>query len=154
MRISAGAALLVALVALLLASTALAQRGGQTSCSLGTTGVAFGAYDVFSTAPLDSTGTMTVSCSSRTNITITLDHGGASTFDRRMVNSQQLLSYNLYIDVARSGIWGDGTGTTAVVTANTSSLTRTVYGRIPARQDVKSNNGSLYTDAIVATVAF
>jgi spore coat protein U-like protein len=128
------------------------------TCSISTTGVSFGTYDVFATAPLDSTGSVTYNCLKILNasITITLDKGGASTFNpRRMLKGGEALDYNLYRDAARTTIWGDGTGGSQVYTdpspPNNQNVTVTIYARIFAQQDVSAG---AYTNTITATINF
>ena len=52
-----------------------------------------------------------------------------------------MLNYNLYLNSARTTVWGDGTGGTSVLTVTlNANVTRnqTVFSRVPARQDVTS----------------
>ena len=127
------------------------------ACTISTTSVGFGAYHVFSPTPLDTTGSVTYRCGSQdTNIRITLDRGGASSFNpRRMLQGTQPLNYNLFLDAARTIIWGDGTGGTQFYgnsnPPNNQNVTVTIFGRIPSGQDVSSGS---YTNTITATVNF
>jgi spore coat protein U-like protein len=128
----------------------------QNSCTIGTTSVAFGAYNVFSTTARDSTGTVWVQCTLGATVSISLGRGASSTFTpRTLTGTGGSLSYNLFKEAARTNIWGDGSAGGALpvsvtVTANTR-LTRTIYGRIPASQDVGIGS---YADSVVATVNF
>jgi spore coat protein U-like protein len=129
---------------------------GLGSCTITAVGVSFGTYDVFSGSALDSTGSVTYNCISvLTTITINLSRGGAPTFSpRQMFRSGEALGYNLYLDAARMTIWGDATSGTshyAVTPVLLSNVTVTIYGRIPARQDVSAGS---YTDTVVATINF
>ena len=143
----------VIVAALLSASRAEA----AASCTISTTAVSFGAYDVFGASPTDSTGTLTYRCSGNAkNLVITLSKGASATFNpRTMTNGTDTMSYNLYKDAARSTIWGDGTGGSQnYQPANPSNNTNyvvTIYGRIPASQDVSAGS---YTDTITATVNY
>jgi spore coat protein U-like protein len=144
-------------VALTLALTGIvmAAAPAQAACSISTTSVGFGVYDVFAYSPLDSTGTVSYTCAAGSAITIILDKGGAQSFDpRQMVNGSQRLNYNLYLDAQRATIWGDGTGNTQLYTnASTPSIpvVVTIYGRIPALQDVSAGT---YTSTVTAIVNF
>jgi spore coat protein U-like protein len=125
-------------------------------CTISTSSVSFGTYNVFNTPPLDTTGSITFNCTDNANITIKLDKGGAATFNpRRMLNGSVQLNYNLYTDAARTTIWGDGSGGTSYYsnpsTPQDQNVSVTVYGRIPARQDVSAGS---YTNAVVATVSW
>jgi spore coat protein U-like protein len=126
------------------------------ACTIGTTSVSFGAYDVFNAAPGDSTGTVVFDCDRRDPITIALDRGGAPSFNpRRMLKLSEPLNYNLYLDAARTTIWGDGSGGTQVYSNSrpprNQNVTVTIFGRIPARQDISSGS---YTNTITATINF
>ena len=121
------------------------------------TSVAFGNYNVFTTTADDSTGTITYRCNSTaTNISISLSDGSSSTFSPRTLRKgSEVLQYNLYRNAARTTIWGDGTGGTSVYYAanppNNSNVNVTIYGRIPAQQDVSAGN---YSDTVSAVINF
>lgn len=126
------------------------------SCTINTTSVSFGNYNVFSGLPLDSTGSVIYNCNRRAAITITLDRGGAPSFNpRRMLKVGEALNYNLYLDAARTTIWGDGTGGTQVYsdprTPRNRNVAVTIYGRIPAGQDVTAGS---YANSVTATINF
>ena len=64
------------------------------------------------------------------------------------------LSYNLYIDAARSTIWGDGTGGSSTQTINMTGShpsTLSIYGRVPPLQDVSMGS---YSDSVMVTINF
>lgn len=134
-----GVLALVALVALLGApAAARAQQG----CSISSTGaLAFGAYDPFATTPLDSTSQVVYRCTPAPRIRISLDAGGSGSFAaRELRRGADVLRYNLYLDAARTVVWGDGTGGSATgpqvtVRGAGGTVTAYVFGRIPAGQD-------------------
>jgi spore coat protein U-like protein len=146
--------LIVAAAWLFSTTGALAQA---PSCTISTTSVAFGNYNVFTTTPDDSTGTITYRCNSTAaNISISLSDGSSTTFSPRTLRKgSEVLSYNLYRNAARTQIWGNGTGGTSVYTQsnppNNQNVNVTVYGRIPALQDVSAGN---YTDTVSAVINF
>jgi spore coat protein U-like protein len=128
------------------------------ACTISATGVNFGNYDVFATAADDSTGTITYRCAAGDNhITITLSRGSSGTFSpRRMTKAGgEQLAYNVFTDATRTTIWGDGTGGTSLYSVNNppnnQDTVLTVYGRIPASQDVSVGS---YSDTLVATINF
>ena len=128
------------------------------SCTISiNSGVAFGAYGVFSSSPTQATGSLTVNCSGSGPITVTLSRGSSSTFSpRTLVSGGNHLNYNLYVDGAHSTIWGDGTGGTSTVTGTMAtpspqSLSATIYGQITPQQDLPAGS---YGDTVVATVNF
>lgn len=128
----------------------------EGACTITTTGVSFGAYDVFASTPVDSTGSVRYQCSGNTNsFTITLSRGSSATFNpRSMLVGASALNYNLYMDAPRTSIWGDGTSGTALFMASISSgkaANVTIFGRIPPGQDVAAGS---YSDSIVVTIQF
>jgi spore coat protein U-like protein len=72
-----------------------------------------------------------------------------------------LLGYNLWSDLARSGVWGNGSAGTVIVSGTlkvgpgegngTRSAVHYIYGRIPALQDAQEGD---YVDSIVATLTY
>jgi spore coat protein U-like protein len=154
---------LVALVLLLAAPAAPA----ATLCRIVTgAGVAFGSYDMLSPAPTDSQGTVTVQCERNggpagVSMIVRIDQGAhGSVQARRMLHtggSGSLLTYGLYRDAARSGVWGSSDGIDTVGAAmnvpdrGSASLQLTIYGRMPPRQ-----NGHIgtYSDAVQLTVLY
>src|SRR4030095_8146360 len=70
------------------------------SCTVSTTSVNFGSYNVFTGSATDSTGTVTVDCNvSAHNIVVTLSRGASSSYNpRTMLKGSEALSYNLYRD--------------------------------------------------------
>jgi spore coat protein U-like protein len=136
----------------------LAAGAARAQCTIAVTaGVAFGSYDVFNTANTDAAGEVQVTCTARrTNVRVTLGRGGAPTFQpRKMANVAEQLDYNLYLDLNRTQIWGDGTGGSLIFGPVTINRNQTrvipVYGRVPPTQDVAAG---LYSDLVVATVLF
>jgi spore coat protein U-like protein len=123
------------------------------------TGVSFGNYNVFNPSATLANGTLDVTCKGvggrGTLITIALAKGKSPTFNRYMLNAAIHLNYNLYLDAALTTIWGDGTGGTSVFgptpVVNNVPVVTTIYGQIPAAQDV---SGGAYSDTITATVNY
>lgn len=127
-------------------------------CTVASTGVNFGAYDVFAAPPRDSTGAISYQCLAPLSVQISLSPGSAATFaPRKMVKGAERLDYNFYVDAARSQIWGDGAGGTSIHSATVSvlqvgtTINVTVFGRIPAQQDVSAGT---YSDTVTATINF
>ena len=146
------------LLTMLLAACALGLAAtAEAACTISTTAVSFGSYNVFSASPNDATGQVTFRCSPPLPplVTIQLDKGGASSFNpRQMRKGSETLNYNLYLDSTRSTIWGDGTGGTQAYTQSNppaSSQNANIYGRIPAGQDVSAGT---YSATVTATIFF
>jgi spore coat protein U-like protein len=135
----------------------------KAACSVSATAVGFGNYNPLSTLNTDTTGTVTVTCSGLLNVLvgyeILLSRGGAGTYTpRRMTSGSNTLNYNLYSDITRTTIWGDNTGGSSRVTGTIlvqllvpTSNNHTVYGRIPAQQNVAAGS---YVDSITVTVNY
>jgi len=132
------------------------------TCSVAATGVNFGTYNPLSGTPNAATGTVTVTCNVLAGLlaswTVALNTGNSTSFaPRLLVSGASQLTYNLYTSAAYSSIWGDGSGTTTLVSdqrtlivgSNISNYT--VYGRIPAGQDAGAGT---YLDTIVVTVDY
>ena len=131
------------------------QAWGQ-NCAVSSVPIQFGQYNSFDRSPIDAIGSVHVRCSVGTAFTVKLgpgEHAAAGFHPRRMrsATSSQTLIYNLYRDPVRALVWGDGTDNTTVFsdigTGGKQSVT--IYGRLPAGQNVKSG---LYHDSIVVTV--
>jgi spore coat protein U-like protein len=130
-------------------------RPADAACTVSTTSVAFGTYDVFAATATDSTGVVSVRCDTRTTLSVQVGKGAAPTFlPRTLKQATTSLNYNLYQDSARTVVWGDGTGGTSAfsVTVN-ANVTRnqTLFARVPANQDVPAG---AYTDTVVVTIVF
>ena len=155
----------VAAVALFAAAPAL---GGAT-CTVAATGVSFGAYVISLVTPTDSSGNVTVTCNYvppggavGVNITTALSTGISGTYSpRQMASGPARLNYNLFVDAARTFVWGNGLSGTRVATDSftvgpgvgngTRASALPVYGRVPAQQLVGTG---AYSDTIVVTVTF
>lgn len=122
-----------------------------TTCTLTITNVAFAAYDVFTKTKTNSTGKVKVKCSASASYTISLSAGSGTFTSRVMKNGSYQLDYNLYTNTTHTTIWGDGTSGTSTVSATGTGATYTVYGQIPALQNVRVGS---YSDTITVTVTY
>ena len=123
----------------------------HAACNLNVQGVIFGSYDVFNIQSIDSTGNVGVTCDVSTPYTIAFTPGAGSYALRTMTSGPNTLGYNLYADPARTSVWGDGTAGTVTVAGSAASANHTVYGRIPARQNVFAGS---YSDLLTVTLTF
>jgi spore coat protein U-like protein len=125
------------------------------NCSITTQPMAFGAYDpVTASAPLDTTGNVEVLCNQLNLVLVTLDQGSGSYAQRTLRQAGEVLNYNLYTDAARSSVWGDGNYGTDFgfdLCFRKTACDFTIYGRIPAAQDVGVGT---YIDTIGVTIYF
>lgn len=122
-------------------------------CTVSTSGLSFGTYDVFSPLNDDITGTISVNCASGTSYSLSLSTGFGTYASRTMTSGTNLLAYNLFLDPTRLTIWGDGSGGTGIASGvgTGTNVDTSVYGRIPAGQNVSVGN---YSDVITVTVTF
>ena len=130
----------------------------SANCTISTASVAFPAYDPIVThasANDDGTGTVTITCTRGTATTIGLGLGGnASGSQRRLKDATtDYINYALYLDAARTTVWGSASPNllTPAAAPDKNPRSFTVYGRIPSAQDVPAG---AYTDTVVATVNF
>jgi spore coat protein U domain-containing protein, fimbrial subunit CupE1/2/3/6 len=104
-------------------------------------GLAFGAYSSTANA-VSATATLGLGLG-----------GNASGSTRRMGDTTNYLTYELYQDSGRTTVWNDsGAGLLSPSTAPSKAPRNfTVYGRVTGSQDVPAGN---YNDTVVATVNF
>lgn len=139
-----------------------------TECTVSATSVAFGTYDPLAGADNDSVGELTVTCSYLSGNATRIDYAAAlsagssgSYLQRRLVAGASWLGYNLYVDLARSQTWGDGTSGSFLTGGSLTvgpgvgngfrQSVHAIYGRIPAMQDALPGT---YTDTILVTLSF
>lgn len=150
-------------MALLWAAALNAAPAGAAECSVQASGVEFGVYDPFSPTPADSVGTIAVYCAGFAGETIVyrirIGTGDSGVFAPRSMSDATTwrLIYNLYVNAARTLVWGDGTGASRFVSDGfvlpARGITRSypVYGRMPGRQNVAPGS---YADTLVVTLDY
>ena len=129
------------------------------NCSVTSTPVGFGGYDVFSSAPLDAVGTITLSCNNPPQrplpVRIAISSGQSGAFNPRQMRrtgGADRLNYYLFLDASKTAIWGDGTGGSSTFTGTITrnyNINTSVYGRVPPKQDIRAGS---YGDNLVVTV--
>jgi spore coat protein U-like protein len=157
---------------LLLASNAFAGPSPQTTtfvvsatvikaCVVTATALAFGNYDQIVATTTTGTSTVSLQCTNGASATIALNGGVNGTLVQRKMKdsvSTNTLNYQLYTNSGNTTVWGDGTGVTSTQTYNSvDSATNqpfTVYGTIPAQQNVAVSASNTYQDTITVTVTF
>lgn len=128
-----------------------AAPAGAVVCTVTPQAVSFGSYDPLSSSALDGAGNINVSCDTLVPFTVSLSTGSSGSFaERRMTAGADYLAYNLYSNVLRTVVWGDGV-TAGNVTGNGTNVDLPVYGRMPALQNVPAKS---YADTITVTVTF
>jgi len=132
-----------------LAILATAAHAAPSCHGISVTSLAFGNYDVYSNAPLDSAGTISYSCPPPALPTVDISTGGANSFSPRLMkpgSGADTLAYNVYVDAARTTVWISG-----ISVAQGNNQTVQFYGRIFPLQDVSVGT---YTDTLVVTFNF
>jgi spore coat protein U-like protein len=125
----------------------------EATCRVSTTDLAFGIY---TGAQLDTTATITVTCSNLTPYQVTLSDGLHYNAGRPGANMAgpggAFLAYAHFQNAVRTTWWGGTYGTDGQTgTGNGSAQVLTVYGRIAAGQNVQPG---AYTDTDTATVHY
>jgi spore coat protein U-like protein len=124
------------------------------ACTVGAGGgMAFGAINPLALAPVDSTGTITVTCAESTPYSIALVGTRDGNGLYGMVGPGDTLFYGLYTDALRSLVWGDGTGGSQTVGGSADALgtAHTVYGRVPSQPLVRAG---AYADVVTVVVTW
>jgi spore coat protein U-like protein len=151
-----GRARLLALAAALAAGAPATGRAAPSCQNITVSNLAFGAYNPFHSAPLDSAGTISYDCPPPLTPVVSMSRGAfAGSYSPRIMlnfSSFDVLAYNVYQDAARTIVWGDGTGGTRTLSApRGSSQSVTFYGRVPPGQDVSPGS---YFDFLTVTFNF
>jgi spore coat protein U-like protein len=130
----------------------------DAECTVATTPLNFGNYDpvvAHASTPNTNTSLVNVYCTKGTFVSVTLDNGlyaiGAA---RRMrAPSGDLLNYEMYKDASRTITWNTTNTNTGTASSKLTAINGgfTVYGRIPAAQDVRAGS---YSDMVQVTVNY
>lgn len=104
------------------------------ACTLTGADIQFGAYMIGQTSDSDAQDNITYNCGADRNVTLELDFGGNpnGTTNRNMIGAvnSQLLPYNLYQDVTRTTVWGEGAAGLDVPDTEAGNVDVPVFGRI------------------------
>lgn len=122
----------------------------QATCTLSVPSVDFGSYDILSSSPTQSSFIIGVQCSPSQTITLYTTGGNTTNYSARYLLDSALdqLSYNIYLDSARTVVWG---GTTLSGAYSGPSGNITFYTNIPAHQNVPAG---VYTDSLIIRLVF
>lgn len=141
---------------LILSLPAVADPNSPPACTIqSSSSLNFGAYNVFSIAPLNTTTTLQINCTPTENppaTTTSFSRGNSPSFyPRQMRNSQgESLNYNIFTS-GNTIVLGDGTDGTETLNSNAANSEFIIEGTIPPLQDVRSD---IYTDNLTIIVNF
>ena len=153
----ATSALLHACAALLLIAPGDAEA---INCRIWVVPANFGTYIPARPTHLDRNGLMTVRCVGRPgSFTVVMGPGNSGNqVDRKLFSGPvNTLDYNLFVDAARTRVWGDGTPPTSIRSGVRNRRGRPnwyfypFYARAFANQ---TPNAGVYVDNVVVTVLF
>ena len=150
-------AALLCVAAALASFTPAVARG---ACNVTATGISFPPYTSFAALPTTGTGTVSVACDevAPPNVTVTLTAGSSGSYAARTLRGgtggSGTLNYNVFTTSGMTTVWGDGSGGSAPVLLhrvrkNEGARVATLYGRIPAGQNVPVGT---YADSLTATI--
>ena len=115
--------------------------------------VSFGTYDPLQSGNLDAAGLLRMRCSpSGVNASVKIGTGLSGGYQPRYMQSgPNQLGYNLYLDAARTVVWGDGTsGTDYLFLGNLRRwVSVPIYGRSPLGQNASPGS---YSDTVIVTI--
>jgi spore coat protein U-like protein len=146
--------------AILLFALLAATGSARGACLANAPSLSFGPYDGVSGSPATTSAAITVTCDQSPAATATISIGPSGVsggfFPRRMRQDggSDTLDYNFYADPGGASVWGDGTGGTVTRSQRvlkSKPWTVTVFGRIPAGQDVTAGS---YSDILTITIDF
>jgi spore coat protein U-like protein len=130
------------------------------NCKITASQMTFGTYMPLTPTHVDVMGQFSIRCQAQPGtFVVTIGPGMSGTQLARILSAGggNSLNYNLYLDPARTQIWGDGTPPSFTVTGVRPNSGRPnfynypIYGRIFANQ---APNPGLYADNLIATVLF
>lgn len=132
----------------------------SSDCSISANPLPFGtATSALATTAITHDTNLSVTCSSGTGYTLSLDKGNAagSTLGSRLLggtgSNTQTVQFQLYIDSALGNVFGDGTGGTGTVSGvgTGSAVSIPIYGQVPAQPVPAADS---YTSTETATISF
>ena len=122
--------------------------------------ISFDAYVPDSTTDNTKSTTISVKCTLATPVNISMNAGknSSDTSVRKLLldggstsNAGESLQYSLYSDSSHTTVWDSVTGVDFNGLGLKSTKTLTVYGKIPAAQDVKTGS---FSDEVTVTLTY
>jgi spore coat protein U-like protein len=116
------------------------------SCNINSvTDIAFGNYDPISPVPADAAGSVILQCAKDTAYKTYI------TGTRAMTGGSDTLNFDLYSDAGRTMTFPSDNSETATNAPDINPITKIIYGRIPAQQNVGVAN---YSRTLTVTVEY
>ena len=132
----------------------------SAACSVSAAPLAFGVYKPGAGARRATTR-LRIACARGTAFRVALGAGstpGTTVSQRLLGNGAATLQYNLFLNPARSIIWGDGTGASRTRAGRgrgpARPISMVVYGLLPDNAFNQSVLAGTYKDMIVVTVSY
>jgi spore coat protein U-like protein len=114
-----------------------------SACSVAATDLVFGNYLATAAVPLDSTSTITVTCTNGATYGVDV---GATPMARTMAGPGGNLNYGMFNEVGRTTAFG-----VAGATGSGAAQAYTVFGRVPVAQFVQAG---AYSATVTVTVTY
>jgi spore coat protein U-like protein len=163
--------LVVLIAALVLGVAGCWSPARAQTCSFSVTPVAFGSVDVTANAAVDTTATISITCSGLALLVVHVcvsfgpgSAGATSAADRFLASGSNQLHYSMYSDAARSQVWGSdfwagaGAGSVSInvpLLLGTNTVTHNVYGRVfSGQQTVPAGSYASSFGAADATIKY
>jgi len=136
-------------------TTFVAQATVIDNCNINVGNLGFGSSSLL-TGPLRTTSALSIQCTNNNSYQIALNGGNTANnvAGRKMKNTSTAETVNYQISPTLDGaIWGDGTGSTVMVTGVGTGAPQsvTLYGMVPAQS---TPSPGVYNDQVTATVSF
>lgn len=142
-----------------LAVIALMDGVQAKTCNVSSGGLAFGLYNPASATNRNVTGSVVITCDKKikAELSLSVGNGRAASYSggRKMTRTTGggTLTYNLYIDLSRTLVFGDGTDSSVTSQVNEKdTFSQPVYGRIPGAQ--RTTLSGSYLDTVVVTIKY
>ncbi len=123
------------------------------ACTLSASSLQFGSINPIADISYNSNASISITCPTLSNFSVSLSPGAGTYTQRTMMSGVDTLKYNMFLDAARTQVWGDGTSSTVTwnSTTDSSGVTQTVYGHVPHQPQAYPGS---YADSITVTVTF
>lgn len=123
------------------------------ACTVSATALQFGQVNPIAGVSYNSEASISVTCPSLADFSVSLSPGAGSYTQRTMTVGTDVLKYNIFLNSEMTLVWGDGTSGTVTWngSTNTAGTTQTLYGHLPYQPSVYP---AIYSDSLLVTVSF